>query len=75
MRSPARRVASNSSSCATGKAEPNTIAAVVPAAILARVKSRAIVRANTGSASRDSAGKMQLFSHSSNWPPPYALSS
>ena len=71
MRSPRRCVSVNSASCAWGKADPNTIAAVVPAAIRRLQNSTAARAANSGLANRDSDGKMHWLSHSSNCPPPY----
>ncbi|SHW79177.1 Uncharacterised protein [Mycobacteroides abscessus subsp. abscessus] len=70
MRSPAARVAVNKASCACGKADPITIAAVVPAAMRRRQNAIAARCASAVSARRTSAGKMQRSSHSSSWPPP-----
>lgn len=72
IRSPRRSVSANKASWACGNAEPNTMAAVVPAATRRRQKSAAACSAKAGSANRDSDGNMQEFSHSSSWPPPYA---
>ena len=72
MRRPRRSVSVNNASWACGKAEPNTIAAVVPTAIRRLQNSAAALSANSGSAKRDSEGNMQEFSHSSSCPPPYA---
>ena len=53
-RSPAPRVSVNRASWASGNADPNTIAAVVPERMRAVTKSRAICAANSGSAAAGS---------------------